>query len=139
MAYTYEDYKKIYQSKMGSVDEALALIKSGDVIWCSNNYNEPVTLFERLHEIADRVENVIVYKSRIGRYPFLITPGMTATSTPPTTSTAPATAKPTSCATPCSSPWTCPTTTAPSTCIAPATSSPRRSPPWTSMATCTSA
>ena len=76
MAYTYEDYKKIYESKKGSVDQALDLIQSGDVIWCSNNYNEPTTLFGRLHEIAPRVENVIVYKSRIGEYPFLITPGM---------------------------------------------------------------
>ena len=76
MAYTFEDYKKIYESKKGTVDDALNLIQSGDVIWCSNNYNEPATLFGRLHEIADRVENVIVYKSRIGRYPFLVTPGM---------------------------------------------------------------
>ena len=76
MAYTYEDYKKIYESKKGSVQAALDLIKSGDVIWCSNNYNEPTTLFEQLHTIADRVENVIVYKSRIGSYPFLVTPGM---------------------------------------------------------------
>ena len=73
---TYEDYKKIYESKKGTVEDALALIQSGDVIWCSNNYNEPQTLFGRLHEIADRVENVIVYKSRIGEYPFLVTPGM---------------------------------------------------------------
>jgi acyl-CoA hydrolase len=73
---TYEDYKKIYDGKKGTVEDALALIKSGDVIWCSNNYNEPQTLFGRLHEIADRVDNVIVYKSRIGRYPFMVTPGM---------------------------------------------------------------
>ena len=76
MAYTYEDYKKIYESKKGTVEDALNLIQSGDVIWCSNNYNEPSTLFGRLHEIADRVENVTVYKSRIGRYPFMVTPGM---------------------------------------------------------------
>ena len=76
MGKTYEEYKKIYESKKGTVDDALNLIQSGDVIWCSNNYNEPQTLFGRLHEIAPRVENVIVYKSRIGEYPFLVTPGM---------------------------------------------------------------
>ena len=76
MAYTYEDYKKIYESKKGTVEQALDLIQSGDVIWCSNNYNEPATLFGRLHEIAPRVENVIVYKGRSGSYPFLVTPGM---------------------------------------------------------------
>ena len=76
MAETYEDYKRIYESKKGTVRDALDLIRSGDVIWCSNNYNEPATLFGQLHTIADRLENVIVYKSRIGSYPFLITPGM---------------------------------------------------------------
>lgn len=73
---TYEDYKKIYNEKKGTLQGALDLIRSGDVIWCSNNYNEPQTLFEHLHEIADRVENVLVYKSRIGSYPFMLTPGM---------------------------------------------------------------
>ena len=73
---TCEDYKKIYESKKGTVQDALDMIHSGDVIWCSNNYNEPETLFGHLHEIADRVDNVIVYKSRIGRYPFMMTPGM---------------------------------------------------------------
>ncbi len=70
------DYQKIYESKKGTVEDALNMIKSGDIIWCSNNYNEPETLFGRLHEIADRVDNVIVYKSRIGSYPFMLTPGM---------------------------------------------------------------
>ncbi len=76
MAYSREDYKRIYESKKGTVRDALDLIRSGDVIWCSNNYNEPSTLFGQLHTIADRLENVIVYKSRIGSYPFLLTPGM---------------------------------------------------------------
>ncbi len=76
MAYTREDYKRMYEERKASLQECLDLIRSGDIIWCSNNYNEPSTLFEHLHEIAPRVENVLVYKSRIRRYPFMVTPGM---------------------------------------------------------------
>ena len=76
MAYTREDYQKMYNERKASLQECLDLIRSGDIIWCSNNYNEPSTLFEHLHEIAPRVENVLVYKSRIRRYPFMVTPGM---------------------------------------------------------------
>lgn len=76
MSYTYEDYKKIYEQKRGTVEDALNMIRSGDVIWSSNNYNESATLLSRIHEIAPRVENVLVYKSRIGNYPFMLTPGM---------------------------------------------------------------
>ena len=76
MAYTRTDYEKMYAERLGTVEDCLALIRSGDTLWCSNNYNEPVTLFSRLHEIAPRVENVFVYKSRIGNYPFMTAPGM---------------------------------------------------------------
>lgn len=76
MAYSREDYRRMYEERLSSVSECLDLIRSGDIIWCSNNYNEPSTLFEHLHEIAPRVENVLVYKSRIRRYPFMVTPGM---------------------------------------------------------------
>ena len=76
MALTYEDYKRLYDSRRGTVEDALALIHSDDVIWTSNNYNESSTLLGRIHEIAGRVTNVLVYKSRIGSYPFMLTPGM---------------------------------------------------------------
>ena len=76
MAYTYEDYKRMYEERRGTLSQALSLIRSGDVIWSSNNYNEASNLLSHIHEIADRVENVLVYKSRIGHYPFMLTPGM---------------------------------------------------------------
>ena len=76
MPYTYEDYKRMYQERKGTINDALALIRSGDVIWSSNNYNEASNLLSHIHEIAGRVENVMVYKSRIGSYPFMLTPGM---------------------------------------------------------------
>ena len=66
----------MYDERRGTIADCLALIRSGDTIWCSNNYNEPSTLLSHLHEIADRVEDIFVYKSRINRYPFMVTPGM---------------------------------------------------------------
>jgi len=68
----HQDYQKLYEEKKGTLGECLDLIRSGDVIWTSNNYNEPTTFFEHLHLIADRVENVFIYKSRIGSYPFML-------------------------------------------------------------------
>lgn len=74
--YTVSDYKQMYRERLGSLEDCLRLIHSGDTIWCSNNYNEPSAFFGALHTIAGRVENVFVYKSRIGSYPFMTTPGM---------------------------------------------------------------
>lgn len=76
MTDTSSEYRKLYAERKGTVNDCLALIRSGDVIWCSNNYNEPSTLFSHLHEIAERVEDVFVYKSRIGSYPFMLSPDM---------------------------------------------------------------
>ena len=38
---TYEDYKRLYEERRGTLQDCLDIIKSGDIIWCSNNYNEP--------------------------------------------------------------------------------------------------
>ena len=71
-----EDFRRMYAERLGTVEDCLALIRSGDTIWCSNNYNEPRLFFSRLHEIAPRVEDVFVHKSRIGNYPFMSDPAM---------------------------------------------------------------
>ena len=71
-----ENYLKLYEERRGTVDDCLALINSSDVIWCSNNYNEPTTILSNLHKIADKVENVFLNKSRIGNYPFMHMEGM---------------------------------------------------------------
>ncbi len=73
---SYEDYLKLYNEKKGSYMRCLESISSGDVILCSNNYNECSVLFEHLHEVAPGLENVYIYKSRVGMYPFMTTPGM---------------------------------------------------------------
>ncbi|MBQ8974951.1 MAG: hypothetical protein IJ072_04410 [Oscillospiraceae bacterium] len=74
MSESHEHYRRLYEERKGTVQQALELIHSGDIIWCSNNYNEPVTLFSHIHEIAPRVRDVFIYKSRIGNYPFMTAP-----------------------------------------------------------------
>lgn len=54
----------------------MSLIHSGDVLFCASNYNDPVGLLGRLHEIAERLEDVYLYKSRVGDPEYLRTPGM---------------------------------------------------------------
>ena len=47
-----------YKSKVITVEEALAKIKSNDVIVTGSTAAEPKMFLENLHTIADRVENV---------------------------------------------------------------------------------
>lgn len=70
------DYQKMYEDKLRSVDDALAFIRSGDIVFTTNNYSEPGGILSRLHEIAPRVENVKVWKGRSGIYPFMNDPAM---------------------------------------------------------------
>ena len=70
------DYSKMYADKLRTIDEALATIKSGDVIFTTNNYSEPAGFLGKIHEIAPRVENVMVWKGRSGEYPFMSDPSM---------------------------------------------------------------
>lgn len=73
---THEDYLRLYNEKRGDYTRCLDMIESGDVILCSNNYNECTVLFDHLHEAAPRLKDVYLYKSRVGMYPFMLTPGM---------------------------------------------------------------
>jgi len=70
------EYEKLYNSKRGTYQDCLDCIESGDVILCSNNYNECTHIFDHLHEAAPRLRDVYLYKSRIGEYKFMTTPGM---------------------------------------------------------------
>lgn len=48
----------IYKSKLGTLEDALTLIQSGDTISTSLYGNEPTHFMKNLHTIADRVEKV---------------------------------------------------------------------------------
>lgn len=71
-----QDYRQEYQEKSHTIPEILATIRSGDVIFTTNNYSEPGEILSHLHEIANRVENVRVWKGRSGLYPFMVDPAM---------------------------------------------------------------
>lgn len=70
------DFEKLYQEKKRTIPQVLDTIRSGDVIFTTNNYSEPGAILSRIHEIAPRVENVKVWKGRSGLYPFMTDPGM---------------------------------------------------------------
>ena len=70
------DFELQYKQKLCTMDQALASIKSGDVIFTTNNYSEPTGFLARIHEIAPNVENVKVWKGRSGLYPFMTDPSM---------------------------------------------------------------
>lgn len=71
-----QEYLQQYQEKRYTIPEILATIRSGDVIFTTNNYSEPGEILSHLHEIADRVENVKIWKGRSGLYPFMVDPSM---------------------------------------------------------------
>ena len=70
------DFKTLYQEKKRTISQVLDTIKSGDVIFTTNNYSEPGEILSHLHEIAPNVENVKVWKGRSGLYPFMVDPNM---------------------------------------------------------------
>ena len=65
------DFEKLYQEKKHTIPEILSTIRSGDVIFTTNNYSEPGEILSHLHEIAPHVENVKIWKGRSGLYPFM--------------------------------------------------------------------
>lgn len=70
------DFEKLYHEKKRTISQVLRTIRSGDVIFTTNNYSEPGEILSHLHEIAPNVENVKVWKGRSGLYPFMVDPNM---------------------------------------------------------------
>ena len=65
-AYAGMTHEEIYKSKLGTVDDALALIESGDVIVNSIHGSEPRLFYRNLHRIADRIRGAVVLRSPLG-------------------------------------------------------------------------
>ena len=76
MAYTYEDYQKMYSEKKRTLQECLDMIVSGDHICFGKDCNEPKLFCEELHTIAPRVEGVTVLKGRSSDFGFLQNEGI---------------------------------------------------------------
>jgi len=66
-----------YSDKLLTVEQCLEKIKSGDRIFVGFYGGEPRAVLRRLHTIADRVENVEVWKATdMESYPFMTDPAM---------------------------------------------------------------
>ncbi len=76
MAYTSEDYRKMYEEKNRTLQECLDMIVSGDHICFGKDCNEPKLFCEQLHTIAPRVEGVTVLKGRSSDFGFLQNEGI---------------------------------------------------------------
>ncbi len=64
---------EIYNSKLGTLQDALDLVRSGDRIAFGIYGCEPVAFLEKLHTIADRVENVEIWTSTMQKdYQFML-------------------------------------------------------------------
>lgn len=69
--------QEIFDSKLISAQQALDMIKSGNVITCGMYGNEPRTLLRRLHTIADRVDDLTIFCDNCQEdYPFFTDPAM---------------------------------------------------------------
>lgn len=66
-----------YQQKLGTLDGALAQIRSGDTIAASIYGNEPTHFIRSLHTIADRVEGISLWTMlMMGNYPVMRAPAL---------------------------------------------------------------
>ena len=69
-------FQELYESKKGTVEDALSYIRSNDAICLAGDCNEPTVFCSNLHKIAPRVENVTVLKARTGNFDFVTGDGM---------------------------------------------------------------
>ena len=70
------DYQQLYAQKKGTVDDALRLIRSNDVVCMSGECNEATVFAQNLHKIAPEVKNVRIHKGRTGNFDFVQGGGM---------------------------------------------------------------
>lgn len=63
-------HQEVYNSKLGTLQDALDLIQSGDSLCCSSHGSEPRDFFQNLHTIADRVDpnNPVQIWTAVHRY-----------------------------------------------------------------------
>lgn len=67
------DYTTVYRSKLGTLDGALSMIRSGDTIATPIYGNEPTHFLKNLHTIAPNVEDVALWTMLLmGDYPVML-------------------------------------------------------------------
>lgn len=70
------NYRAIYESRKGTVQDCLDVIQSGDVVAFAAACNAPDAIMKQMHTIAGRVTDVKCIKGHEGTYPFVTMPGM---------------------------------------------------------------
>ena len=70
------NFQELYQSKKGTLDDALTYIRSHDNICMAGDCNEPKIFAQNLHKVAPRVVDVSVIKARTGNFEFVKGDGM---------------------------------------------------------------
>ena len=70
------NYRAIYESRRGTVQDCLDVIQSGDSVAFASACNAPNDILMQMHTIADRVTDVKCIKGHEGFYPFVTMPGM---------------------------------------------------------------
>lgn len=68
--------QELYRSKLGTVQDCLSVIESGDVICFAGEGGEAKAICREFHTLKERgVKNLICIKGRDGDYPFVTQPG----------------------------------------------------------------
>lgn len=62
----------LYNERLGTVQDALDLVKSGDCICFASHASEPKVFFENLHTIADRIDEPIEMWTAVHRHKYEI-------------------------------------------------------------------
>ena len=77
------DLRAEYRAKLVTIDDVLGMIRSGQVLRAGGNACRPVCLYQNLHKLAGKVENVMVFPTAafFGDYPFVTDPAMAGSIT----------------------------------------------------------
>lgn len=65
------DDQRQYQQKMGSLEDALALLRSNDVIACAAVVNEPTDFLKALPSVLPSLNNITLFKGKENYYDYL--------------------------------------------------------------------
>ena len=68
------DYQTMYQQKMGTVQDALGLVRSHDTIVCAAVVNEPTEFLGALPQVLPQLEQVTIFKGKENYYEYLADP-----------------------------------------------------------------
>ena len=70
------DYQAMYQDKLGSVQDCLDCIETGDILCPAGNLCEPVEILSNIQKIVPRVENIEILRAKGIPYPVYTMPEM---------------------------------------------------------------